>query len=563
MLYLLLFSFATPALGQYDTLRLQSYNVLNYPGSTSAGRNPHFRTIVNNIDPDILVVQEMNDGAGMAQFFNQVMNFTTPGLYDTVPFHNGAFPNDSNNGLFFKPSKVSFVSANYITTALRDIAEYVLQPVNSAEPIRIYSVHLKASSGDSDKIKRFLETSILRNHLNALPAGTNFIVTGDFNIYGTDETAYVKLTGSEADNDGRCFDPLTMPGTWNQSIYAPYHTQSPRVRQFEGGSNGGLDDRFDLFLRSSSMQDNLLTATYTPYGNDGQHFNDSVNQMPNTAVDSITANAIHYASDHLPMFVDLIFPTPPSQPILASPGDGSTDITTSPILAWHFTPTTLTYHLEVSMDSLFGTVFINDSTLTDTTRAIGPLDIATTYFWRVKAKNTGGTSAYSTSAEFTTEGMVYSYSIQNGWNLISVPFDVGSGVKALLFPTATSQAFLFNGIAGYAAQDTLAEGVGYWLKFDQDQTVDLGGLSVPTDTVSVASGWNLMGTISNPVPVSSIATEPPGILSSLFYSYSGSYQQADTLLPGNAYWIKSTTAGSIILTSPSPANRPTTKGLKP
>lgn len=505
----------------------------------------------------------MNDGAGMTEFFNQVMNFTTPGLYDTIPFHNGAFPNDSNNGLFFKPDKVSFVSADYITTALRDIAEYVLQPVNSTEQIRVYSVHLKASSGDSDKIKRFLETSILRNHLNALPTGTNFIVTGDFNIYGADETAYIKLTGSEADNDGRCFDPLNMPGSWNQGTYAPYHTQSPRVRQFEGGATGGLDDRFDMFLRSSSMQDNLLTATYTAYGNDGQHYNDSINQMPNNAVNLATANALHYASDHLPIYVDLIFPTAPTQPLLASPADESTGVTTAPLLAWHITPGATTYRIQVSTDSLFGSLIVNDSTVTDTTKAIGPLSMATTYFWRVNARNGGGTSVYSTPRRFTTEGIIYSYNILNGWNLLSVPFDVGNGVKTVLFPTATSPAFLFNGASGYQAQDTLAEGIGYWLKFNQSQTVDLGGLSVTNDTVTVAAGWNLMGTISDPVIVSTITTEPPGILSSLFYSYSGSYQQADTLFPGNAYWIKTNSNGSIILESSFSATRPAFKNKKP
>ncbi len=505
----------------------------------------------------------MNDAAGMAEFFNQVMNFTTPGLYDTIAFHNGPLPNDSNNGLFFRPDKVSFVSANYITTALRDIAEYVLQPVNSSEQIRIYSVHLKASSSDSDKIKRFLEASILRNHLNALPSGTNFIITGDFNIYSADETAYIKLTGSEADNDGRCFDPLNMPGNWNQGTYAPYHTQSPRVRQFEGGATGGLDDRFDLFLQSSSMQDNLLTATYTAYGNDGQHFNDSINQMPNNAVDLATANALHYASDHLPIYVDLIFQTAPSQPVLAFPADESAGVTTSLSLAWHVAPGATTYRVQVSTDSLFGSLIVNDSTVTDTAKTIGPLSMATTYFWRVNAKNGAGTSTYSIPRRFTTEGIIYSYNIQDGWNLLSVPFEVGSAVKTVLFPTATSPAFLFNGISGYQAQDTLAEGVGYWLKFNQNQTVDLGGLSITTDTVSVAAGWNLMGTISDPVLVSGITTDPPGILSSFFYSYSGSYQQADTLFPGNAYWIKTNSSGSIILESALTTGRATFSGKRP
>ena len=193
----------------------------------------------------------------------------------------------------------------------RNIAEYRFTTVSSQDTVRVYSLHLKA--GQSDTQRRLDEATVLRNHLNSLPSGSRFIVAGDFNIYRSTEPAFQKLIGSEANNNGRCEDPLNSIGSWNNNFSFRFiHTQSTRTRSFGGGATGGLDDRFDMILTSSSMSGSILTSTYTSYGNDGNHFNDSINRMPNTAVPDSVANALHYAADHLPVYSDFIFgmPTP-------------------------------------------------------------------------------------------------------------------------------------------------------------------------------------------------------------------------------------------------------------
>jgi hypothetical protein len=50
-----------------------------------------------------------------------------------------------------------------------------------------------------------------------------------------------------------------------------------------------------------------VPGTYYAYGNDGNHFNDSINQPPNTAVSQAVANALHYATDHLPVIASFSF----------------------------------------------------------------------------------------------------------------------------------------------------------------------------------------------------------------------------------------------------------------
>jgi hypothetical protein len=42
-------------------------------------------------------------------------------------------------------------------------------------------------------------------------------------------------------------------------------------------------------------------------GNDGNHFNDSINAQPNTSVSVAVANALHNASDHLPVVAQFTF----------------------------------------------------------------------------------------------------------------------------------------------------------------------------------------------------------------------------------------------------------------
>jgi len=49
----------------YDTLKIATYNLLNYPGTDTTTRNPYFRTVTSSMSPDILVTQEMTSQAGV------------------------------------------------------------------------------------------------------------------------------------------------------------------------------------------------------------------------------------------------------------------------------------------------------------------------------------------------------------------------------------------------------------------------------------------------------------------------------------------------------------------
>ncbi|TLY27820.1 MAG: fibronectin type III domain-containing protein, partial [Ignavibacteria bacterium] len=93
---------------------------------------------------------------------------------------------------------------------------------------------------------------------------------------------------------------------------------------------------------------------------------------------------------------------PPSAPTLASPANGAGNQSISPTVTWNPSSGAVSYRLQVSADSLFGSLILNDSTLTATSRQLSSLSNSKKYFWRVNAKNGSGTSAYSLQWAFTT-----------------------------------------------------------------------------------------------------------------------------------------------------------------
>ncbi|MBL0106980.1 MAG: T9SS type A sorting domain-containing protein [Ignavibacteria bacterium] len=284
-----------------DTVKVMTYNLLNYNGSVV--KDNSFRKIVKYSNPDILVAEEVISQSAVNNMLGNVMNFYTPGLYSAGTFFNGF---DTDNAIFFKSSKFTFLYNFVIQTTLRTINLFGLVHNQTGNTIKLLAVHLKASNSTSDQQQRLSEVNALRSFTNSLPNGDEFAVLGDFNIYTSTEPAYQRLLQTEVGSEGHFIDPLNLSGTWNQSSYAPFHTQSSRIRALsDSGSTGGLDDRFDMILNSKGMTEEggikYIPGSLKPLGNDGNHYNDSINQRPNTSVPDSIADAIYYGSDHLPV----------------------------------------------------------------------------------------------------------------------------------------------------------------------------------------------------------------------------------------------------------------------
>jgi len=92
----------------------------------------------------------------------------------------------------------------------------------------------------------------------------------------------------------------------------------------------------------------------------------------------------------------------PAAPALASPPDQTTNQPATLTLQWNATPRAEKYRLQLSTTADFSMTVVDDSTLATTSRQVGPLANNITYYWRVRAKNVGGTSAWSEVRRFTT-----------------------------------------------------------------------------------------------------------------------------------------------------------------
>lgn len=242
--------------------------------------------------------------------------------------------------------------------------------------------------------------------------------------------------------------------------------------------------------------------------------------------------------------------TQPTQTTLLSPPDNAADLASTTLLSWNPVVDAQTYRLQVAYDSLFNALILDDSTLISASRQIGPIAFGDTFYWRVRAKNISGTGVYSDTWTFSTiDASIFDYSMKAKWNLISVPIDVFDSRKIALFPSAVSDAYAFVSGIGYVSRDTLLQGVGYWVKFADSSIVSFIGASRSFDSISIVSGWNIIGSISAPVAVSDLVEVPSGMIASQFYQYDGSYSPADSVRPSRAYWVKANSGGVLVLAS--------------
>jgi endonuclease/exonuclease/phosphatase family metal-dependent hydrolase len=308
---------ATPS----HALRIVTWNLLAYDDAAVPVRRPHMLQIVPGLAPDVMIVQELMT-APAADSFANLLKATLPGRV----WKGGSttFILSTQSAIYYDSLAVSISNLTAVNTGgPRQVLVARVRPNGykaDAASFRLYSMHLKAGDGStvpSDSSTRTLECTNLRNALNTAPVGTNLLLGGDSNFYGTYETGYTRLTESQADNDGRLRDPLTLTGVWNNPAYAPFHTQSPCAGSPCVGSSGGMDDRFDILLHSYTLNDGLgldvvaggLPGGYGPYGNDGQHYNQSLDGNGfNNAVGLAVAAALRQAADHIPVIATLQLP---------------------------------------------------------------------------------------------------------------------------------------------------------------------------------------------------------------------------------------------------------------
>lgn len=300
----------SPLLSQ-DSLKLMTYNLLNFP-DINPSRISHLKTVLQYVQPDILIVNELNTEAGANDILVQCLNQNGISYYSRALYDDGF---GTDNMLFFDSRKIGLEEQTSIQTNLRPISYYKvflkdwdLANTQDTTFINLFALHLKASTGYEQM--RYEEAKDLRDYIDNNLSGEHILVGGDFNVYKSTEACLKVLIDSGMH---QLYDPIQVSGKFQDNAsYSTIHTQSTRTTEIDDGAAGGLDDRFDLFLCSEDIYNGTGDLTsipqeYKAIGNDGQHLNLNITDPPTISIyPSNLINALYNFSDHLPVVYTLL-----------------------------------------------------------------------------------------------------------------------------------------------------------------------------------------------------------------------------------------------------------------
>jgi len=302
-----------------------SYNLLDFPEEIPNPRENILKTILDPIQPDILMVTELETVAG-ADLILSTSLATTDNRYARANFvinTSGSFPGNLQQLVFYNTHKLELTNQTEVKTSLRDINHYTfkLKTVNAiTNPLflDVFVAHLKSSSGTSNENWRADMVLDFTSALSSVPNSHFVLIGGDFNLYSDTEPAYQELL--DPTNAIVLVDPSNRSGSWhNNSSFDDIHTQSTHISSFyfDGsnsyGAGGGLDDRFDFILMSKNLQTSTdlhyVSGSYKAYGNNGNCFNKRINDAGCTGTYSQTIrDNLYNMSDHLPVIMQLETP---------------------------------------------------------------------------------------------------------------------------------------------------------------------------------------------------------------------------------------------------------------
>ncbi len=306
-------------------VRVMSWNVARLGGDPAAVEAVFAAAATDDrpgfaVAPALIALQEVTSSSA-STILSLVQSGIPQHSYAAATYTSGGSENNAGGAqmLIYRTDLFTEIGSGHrdiFTGASRDCDRWQLRLLGSTDDagiLWVYSMHLKASNSSSDAALRHQGAISVRNDGDTLPPGSNIIYLGDFNVYSNGEEAYQEflLPGT-----GLAEDPLGT-GSWGGASNAIKHTQSPRLN---GGDlvGGGMDDRFDLQLYSPPLFDgdglSILGGSYRAFGNDGSHYNGSINSGNNfyypgeVSRSNQLADELFDASDHIPVLCDLQIP---------------------------------------------------------------------------------------------------------------------------------------------------------------------------------------------------------------------------------------------------------------
>ena len=135
------------------------------------------------------------------------------------------------------------------------------------------------------------------------------------------------------------------------------------------------------------------------------------------------------------------------------------------------------------------------------------------------------------------------------WNLVSLPVSVDNNDMESIFPNAVENS-LFSFDVQYNEENQLFPGVGYWIRFENENINSFTGYELNEIMISINEGWNLIGGLSWSIDIGTGLIDPDGIIvpGTVYGFIDGAYENVSSLNPGYGHWIRSLEDGEISLT---------------
>ena len=150
-----------------------------------------------------------------------------------------------------------------------------------------------------------------------------------------------------------------------------------------------------------------------------------------------------------------------------------------------------------------------------------------------------------TSTRFYTIKWVrnsYTFELQAGWNLISLPLIPENNDLSSIFPDSEIAYSYIDG--SYEIAYDLEPGIGYWINIPNAETYKIYGKPFTNYSYTLPTGWHMLGALNEPA---SLKTIPDAVLSVIFAFVDGSYQEVNEIKPGLGYWVNVTEPCELIL----------------
>jgi endonuclease/exonuclease/phosphatase family metal-dependent hydrolase len=291
-----------------DTVRLCVWNLQTYSEQESEERNVSIRKILQEINPDIFVLQGIAHDSIQQLFKEVIQKYDVNAEYSRAP-QERMQKSLIESHIFFKNTKVRNIQSLTVEQDSHEDGIFRFIPANTTDTFNIYVTYFRPASPLSrDDQSQFITGNMRYKYEYFYKTA----VVGALYFEFPSEKGYKIITSGSLDGGiAHLADPYKNMWLPDSAAFAFLYTNSTRTNNTSGCDSTigkGLRARHDYILNRRELLENYIPNSYTVFGNDGlDRRTSSITDPPNQKVSQEIAEALQCASSHLPVYADYVF----------------------------------------------------------------------------------------------------------------------------------------------------------------------------------------------------------------------------------------------------------------